>query len=766
MSRWLALYLNLVGHPPLTDGDTSRHTDARTNGRPYADDHSPSPVCHDVSPSVSGGRSRFSAIQSSLEAAVSPNGSRFSTIQPSIRAHECDAAACDAPLTVFCDFETRNVGGCDLTKVGVWRYAADPATEIICFGYRAGGVDHSWAPTSDSRDPLEDLAANPDVAFVCFGGFEQVIWQKIMVERHGFAPISTKRWVDLRATCCSVALPRSLDKALTALGLPVKKDKEGQRLVRSLSRLNRKTGAYPELTPAIIKRVVEYNRMDILALEAMRKQGLARLTTSEQAVWELDQRINARGIAIDTGFVQAAKRIADQVMGEAITEFAGLTDGISPHQVQKIREWLRCRKWALPNLESETVSEALELAGLPNDVRRVLEIRQIAAAASLKKLDAMLACVCPDGRARGLLQYHGATTGRWSGQLIQPQNFPRPTLEADVDPEELAAAVKTGDPDALRSWGKPVDVLISGLRCALTAAEGKVFGAGDFSMIEACMLLALAGQHDKCKLITEGADVYRDMAATIYGFDRDAFMAIPEEDLSPDQMEQRRIGKNGVLSCGYGIGAEGFYRRFCRHVEGGKELAAKIVAVYRNTWAPTVPHLWRDLEQTARRAMLRPNTAAVADCGVKYRLTTQAGLPCLVCELINGKPLTYANARIDGRDKWGRPRWIYNAYRLGQWREVAPYGGQLTENVVSALARELLVDRMFALEDAGYPIVFTVHDEIVVEHSDIAKETIERIMSERPSWAVKLGVPVRVKAWVGKRYAKGAAPTPQSISAP
>ena len=104
-------------------------------------------------------------------------------------------------------------------------------------------MDHSWAPTSYSRDPLEELAANPDAAFVCFGGFEQVIWQKIMVERHAFAPISTKRWVDLRATCCSFALPRSLDKALTALGLPVKKDKEGQRLVRSLSRPNRKTGA-------------------------------------------------------------------------------------------------------------------------------------------------------------------------------------------------------------------------------------------------------------------------------------------------------------------------------------------------------------------------------------------------------------------------------------------------------------------------------------------------------------------------------------------
>ncbi len=147
-------------------------------------------------------------------------------------------------------------------------------------------------------------------------------------------------------------------------------------------------------------------------------------------MWELDQRINARGIAIDVGFVLAAKNIADQAMGEVIVEFASLTGGISPYQVQKTREWLKDRECALPNLESETVSDALELAGLPEDVRRVLEIRQITAATSLKKLDAMLACVGADGRARGLLQYHGATTGRWSGQLIQPQNFPRPTLEA------------------------------------------------------------------------------------------------------------------------------------------------------------------------------------------------------------------------------------------------------------------------------------------------------------------------------------------------
>ena len=393
---------------------------------------------------------------------------RFSAIRSSIEVS--DAAAYDAALTVFCDFETRNIGGCDLTKVGVWRYATDPATKIICFGYRAGGVDHSWAPTSHSRDPLEELAANPDVAFVCFGGFEQVIWQKIMVERHAFAPISTRRWVDLRATCCSFALPRSLDKALTALGLSIKKDKEGQRLVRSLSRPNRKTGAYPELTPAIIERVVEYNRIDIVALEAMRKQGLGVLSAAEQAVWELDQRINARGIAIDVSFVEAARRIVDQVMGEAIAEFAQLTVDISPHQVQKTRAWLKGRGCVLPNLDSETVGDALELAGLPDDVRRVLEIRQITAATSLKKLDAMLACVGADGRARGLLQYHGAATGRWSGQLIQPQNFPRPDARGGRRPRGTGGRGQYWRPRAATLLGQADRC--AGLRIAPCADRG------------------------------------------------------------------------------------------------------------------------------------------------------------------------------------------------------------------------------------------------------------------------------------------------------
>jgi DNA polymerase len=642
-----------------------------------------------------------------------------------------------------------NRGGCDLKVAGTWRYAADPATEILCLGFRHAGIDRSWAPADGLLPELVRLAADSGATFISFAGFEAVVWQLIMVKRFRFPPIETARWIDLRAVCSGLALPRKLDKLLPVIGADIEKDTAGQRLVLSLSRPNRK-GIYPELTPDIRARVCEYNRKDVAALECI-YATIPAMPAAERKVWELDQRINARGIAIDLDFVRAAKAIADQVTSEAMTEFAALTDGLSPHQVQATMNWVARHGLAIANLQAETIDDTLERPELEDNVRRVLEIRKLVAPSSLAKLDAMLACTRADGRARGLLSYHAAHTGRWAGALVQPQNLPRPTLDTTPDPEELVRAVKAGDIDALRSWGSAIDVLVSGLRHALW---GDVLGAGDFAAIECCVLLALAGQHDKCKLIADGVDVYRDMAATIYGLDRDAFLAIPEEDLTTEQSEQRRIGKSSVLGCGYQMGAETFYRRYCKRGTADKDLASKTVMAYRTAWAPGVPKLWRDLEATARHALTDPGRVKVAACGIAYCLTTRAGMPCLVCTLLNGKELHYNNATVTGVGLWGRARWSYFMYHQGRWCEVEPYGGQLAENVVSALSRELLVDRMFALEDAGFPIVLTVHDEIVVEHPGVSKDAMESIMSVRPSWAEKLGVPVRAKCWIGRRYRK------------
>jgi DNA polymerase len=250
------------------------------------------------------------------------------------------------------------------------------------------------------------------------------------------------------------------------------------------------------------------------------------------------------------------------------------------------------------------------------------------------------------------------------------------------------------------------------------------------------------------------------MAAAIYRLDREAFLAIPEHELTVEQSEQRRIGKNTVLGCGYQMGAARFCSQYLRHLAGdeAKDLAGKVIHGYRNNWAPKVKFLWYNLEDTARRAMLSPGVMAKAQCGITYLLETKAGLPCLSCRLLNGKFIYYTDAKVasgeDAYDIRGRRRWTYWAERAGRWREVEPYGGQLTENAVQALARELLVDAMLRFEARGFPIVMHVHDEIVVEHPDITEAIVREIMAEPPPWAAELGVPVAVEVWVGKRYRK------------
>jgi DNA polymerase len=582
----------------------------------------------------------------------------------------------------------------------------------------------------------------------------------MMVARYGFPAIPISRWHNAQAASSHLALPRALGKVLPVLGANVVKDAAGRRLVLSLSRRDRKTGVYPKVTPEALQRVHAYNKIDVDGLVAIHA-ATGVLSSRERKVWELDQTINARGIGIDLDFVRAGKQIAEASKGVLLDEFAELTGGLSPHQVTATREWLKARGFPLENLQDDTVHDALENLIIPGDAARALQIRLIVAPTSLKKFDAMISAVGAGGRARGLFQYHAATPGRWSAQLIQPQNLPRPTVDIDHEEiEDLVAAVKTGDPEELTRWGEPIEVLASGLRFALVAAGGCQFGVGDFSMIETCVLLALAGQHDKAKLIADGVDIYRDMAATIYGLDRDAFLAISKDALTLEQQQQRHAGKNTILGCGYQMGGETFQRRYCRHLDAAeaKPFAEDVVYThYRKKWAPKVPQLWRDLEQTARRAMLRPGTTATAPCGISYRLETVAGLPCLTCTLLNGKPIHYMNAKVTNHktDRFGYPVWTYWAYRKGQWREIDPYGGQLTENVVQALARELLVDAMFRFEERGFPVVAHCHDEIVVEHPNITKPLMEEIMSERPQWAAKLGVPIGVEAWVGKRYRKG-----------
>jgi DNA polymerase len=668
-------------------------------------------------------------------------------------------------IPVVCDFETAS--GCDLKVAGAARYAEDPTTEVICFTF----AQYFWSPYDrQHEDKLHEVAGSPDYLFVAHNAFfEKSIWRNIMVPQFHFPDIPDDRWHDTMASCAMKNLPLSLDRAAIVLRLPYQKDTAGSRLTKSLSK-PKKDGSF-DRSAETLGRVYAYNQADIAATAALHRR-VSVLPRDEQAVWQLDQRINQRGVRLDLGFVRAAQRVVDRASGPLGQEFAALTGGLSFNQVGKVGEWVKARGVDLPNLQKETVDAALALSddsedeslsdehgddpvghdpGLPDDVRRALEIRRLIGSASVKKLRAMDRCVCADGRARGLLQYHGAGTGRWAGRLLQPQNFPRGTLK-DITPEQAVDAIMTEDPDWVEMvLGKPpVEAVLSSLRHALIPGEGKVFAAGDFAQIEARIVLALAGQWDKVELLAKGEDPYLSLAMRVY-----------HRPLTKADGKERQVGKSGVLGLGFGMG----WARFQGWVQKSsaitlaEDLCRSVVDTYRKEWAPEVPKLWYALMDAATSAVWdrRPREAY----GVRYEV--EDGF--LTALLPSGSKLYYWNPQPTKEAMpWNpddvRPGFTYQAMKSGQWRTIKAFGGLLCENVVQALARDVMVHTMFLCEKEGLPVVLTVHDEVVTEPDEFCNtwedsgKVLEQIMSDIPPWAKGLNIPVKAETWVGDRYRK------------
>ncbi len=662
-------------------------------------------------------------------------------------------------MIVDMDFETASAA--DLKKVGASAYAQDPTTEVLCLIYD----DHNqgpqqWRPDLGDTGHLRELAADPDVIFIAHNAaFEQAIWHYIMVPDFGFPEIPIERWEDTMATCAWKAYPLKLEKAADAAKLPIEKDMEGNRLTLSMSRVNKKTGMYPARTPETLARITDYCAQDVAVEGALRRKiGLLKdESPHERGIWILDQKINQRGVRLDMDFVRQAQLVVDRATLPLLAEFRDLTNGINPGQVAKVVEWAATQGTQLDNLQKGYLDGLLGAndmedngddlwpevgVDLPSNIRRALQIRQMLGSASIKKLARMRACVGLDGRARGLLQYHAAITGRWGGRLLQPQNFPRPTFDPayKIDPEQAVEAIMTGDPAYVEAvlGAPPIECVASSLRHALVPAPGRVFLVGDFAGIEARIVLALAGQTDKVAMMASGQDVYLDMAADIYG----------RRDLTKADMVERQTGKSGVLGCGFQCGTVNFDMKFL----GGTQLslANKVVETYRKEWAPEVPKLWYGLERGAMQAM---QGASREVYGVKYLREGD----WLTATLPSGwQKLWYPAPRLFHDEKFGKEAWRYTAHKSGKTLQVKVFGGLQTEHVVSGLSRGLLVASMMRVEQAGMPIVFTNHDEIAAEVGEDKADLghFEMLMAEPTPWSDRIGIPIKVETWQGKRYRK------------
>ena len=656
------------------------------------------------------------------------------------------------------DFETASAA--ELKKVGAYRYSEDITTEVLCLGYSVEGQrSWLWKP-GDSLEHLISLAKDPSIMFVAHNaGFEKAIWRNIMVPIYGLPDVPNTRWDDTLACCAMKAIPLDLDHAVTVLRLPVRKDKEASNFTKRLSKPNRK--GYYDRSEQSLKRVYTYCEGDIEAEETLRSR-LGVLPSGERNVWLLDQRINERGIFLDLEFIAASQKIVDDASGPLIAEFTHIT-GLKPSQAVKVKEWVHAQGVWIDNLSKEVVTALigsidgededaeevdLSLVSLPAHVKRALHIRGLVGSASVKKLKRMQQCVGLDGRVRGTMQYHGAGPGRWAGRLFQPHNFPRGTIKDasgdKFEPDVLVNAIMTGDYKSVeRDIGPAVETVVSSLRHSIKAAPGKVLLSGDFAGVEARLVLAASGQHDKTAIMAAGQDVYCDMAASIY-------KRVIDKKKDP---EERQVGKNSVLGLGFGMGWRKFKMKYGQGLS--EEFCQGIVRTYREDWAGCVPSMWRGLEAAALNTVRtgKPHDAY----GVLYEIDSL----WLTARLPSGRKLWYFGPQIVKRvmpwdDTDVRQAWTYHAMKRGQWKTLDAFGGLLTENVIQGLARDLMVDSMFKLEKNGFPIILTVHDEIVCEPliADADEKAFKQIMREIPEWAKRMQVPISVETWCGDRYRK------------
>lgn len=661
--------------------------------------------------------------------------------------------------SVVADFETASRA--DLQKIGAWKYAADMTTFPLCLSLKLI-VDKRPAPAfclSEAQlhglDPrLLELSRDPEVIFIAHNaGFEQAMWHFHMVPM-GYPPLPPERWHDTMAAAAMKALPLGLDAVVTALELPVKKDMEGHAHMLKMCKPDR-DGGWSHHTPENLQRLYDYCNGDVDAQYGVyvSTQGLG---PSERHTWVLDQKIQQRGLKIDTEFVRACIDVLDQVRVPMTERFRELT-GLRPTQREKVLNWVNDQGVALGDMKKATLDAILDPDDefgieafeepLPYHIHEVLTLRRSLASSSVAKLERMLACAGSDGRVRYTTQYHGARTGRDAGRLIQIQNYPRGEisdrqgLTADV----LADAILTRDLPTIRElWGDDIfTAIISSLRSAIVPEDGKVIVSGDYAGVEARNLLSMAGQHDRVEQMHAGVDVYAENASLIF-----------KRPITKANVFERTIGKCSTLGNGYGLGPVGFRARFAP--KRSVEFAMQAVNTYRQEFAPMVPKFWYGLYQASVDAVWCDHAKTYSYAGIEFRKENNF----LTMRLPSGRKIWYHRPRKErsynpttGNE---HPAWSFMSYQGKKFRRHFAWHGMITADCIQGSARCMLVEAMKRGEKAGLFTIFKVHDELVYELDDRPDicEIVKQIMEDVDPWVIERKFKVKAEVEKMLRYRK------------
>ena len=644
------------------------------------------------------------------------------------------------PVLMGIDIETYS--SAPLPRCGVYRYCDAPDFEILLFSY---AFDDAPVKTIDLASgetlPKEVISALEDPGIIKVAYNAQ--FERVCLSRYLGHWLDPHQWRCTMVMAAYLTLPGRLADAAVALGTTEKKMEEGKDLIRYFSvpcKPTKTNGGRTRNLPADApeKWAVyrQYNAQDVEVERAIRK-ALEKYPLPEQE-WELyalDQQINDRGVRVDKKFVKKAIAV-DAVFAQAAYQRAKELTGLeNPGSVNQLKAWLADQDIPMESLARKIVQEkAAQTDGI---VAELLNLRLELSKTSVKKYEAMARCVCRDGRVHGLLQFYGANrTGRWAGRLVQAQNLPQNHLP---DLDLAREIVKTGDEELLDTLFASVPGTLSELiRTAFIPKDGCRFLVADFSAIEARVLAWLANEEWVLEEFRGKGKIYEATASRMFH--------IPQESIvkGNPNYEYRQKGKQATLSCGYGGGVGALKAMGAKMPE---EEMQPLVDAWRAA-NPNIVAFWSALDRAARTVIRRKTSACIGKVALYWRDDK------MFMRLPSGRNLCYQSPHFTenrfGSDAIG----YYAPNAAGQMVVQETFGGKLAENATQAIARDILAHALLTLEKNGYPVVFHVHDEAVIEMSNGQGSLGEacRLMAIAPDWAEDL--PLRADGYECPYYRK------------
>ena len=684
--------------------------------------------------------------------------------------------------TLYVDLETAST--IDLKKYGVYRYCADVRILLTCWAVDQGPIVVDEQPSAafwSAFDSASEIVAHN-------AEFDRTVIETLFPETRP----ARERWHCTMAQARAHGLPGGLGHLCDVFKVTEDKAKvkDARRLLMLFCKPRKDgTWATQDTRPAEWAEFRAYGGRDVASMRELHRIMPAWNRMRERPIYHADQRINARGFAVDVQFAREALRALDQCAADTDAQVALATGGAvsTARKRDAILGYILAEHGVdLPDLTDSTVQRRLDDSSLPDAVRELLALRQQSSRTSTGKYRTLLGCVDTDGRMRGTITYAGASrTGRWAGNRFQPHNLPRPrvgTLRDEAITDTIAAcieAIRQGVYDLVAPYPLP-EVAASAVRGCVVARPGYRLTIGDYANVEGRALAWLAGEHAKLRAFEAydagtGPDLYKVAYAAAFG-------------ISPAKVTgtQRQIGKVLELMYGYGGGvgagvtgaitygidldelADRVWPSMSHLIEaqtaafwewahrerrtfGLSERTFRALDAMKRLWRqnnPAIVQLWAAVDAAARAAILQGGVHPVGE-----RIVIDRRRAWLRIHLPSGRYLSYPSPRVSDT---GAISFKGVSPYTHQWSRVTTYGGKLVENITQAFCRDILAEGLVNAENEDLGIVLHAHDELVEETpakipAPEAEARLRRVMTGIP---FARGLPLAVATYTATRYHK------------